>query len=194
MIVRSFAFALGLGCVAAAGCSNNNTPMFRYSGDGPSYAEGTGGHSGYLAPGDMRIRRKVCDGVDILPDYRHLDENALIDFLAARKLTSEQIRERPDLVYLRVRGPGIDDKDGILLRVAILKGIPEAGKELHEALLQHGPGSWGVHRANLAVLGPIGTANDVITFASASQLACWGVLTMAGRDDDFVVAGGYTEL
>jgi hypothetical protein len=27
-----------------------------------------------------------------------------------------------------------------------------------------------------------------------TKLACWGVLTMSARDDDFVVPGGYTEL
>jgi hypothetical protein len=34
----------------------------------------------------------------------------------------------------------------------------------------------------------------MLAFALKTRLACWGVLTVAGRDDDFVVPGGYTEL
>ena len=54
--------------------------------------------------------------------------------------------------------------------------------------------SWGVHRSNLAVLGPAGDPSDTITFAAVTKLACWGVFTIAETDDAFVVPGGYTEL
>jgi hypothetical protein len=61
-------------------------------------------------------------------------------------------------------------------------------------LLEHGSGAWGVHRSNLAVLGPAGSHADDVTFAAKTKLACWGVFTIAGRDDTFVVPGGYTEI
>jgi hypothetical protein len=80
------------------------------------------------------------------------------------------------------------------LRVAVLPNAQLAGRELHEALLEHGPGSWGVHRSNLAVLAPIGSPDQVVAFATKTQLACWGVITTSGRDDTFVITGGYTEL
>ena len=79
------------------------------------------------------------------------------------------------------------------LRVAILPDAPAAGRDLHEAILQHGTGSWGVHRGNLAVLAPIGDPDEIVSFAAKTKLACWGVLTLAGRDDSFVTPGGYFE-
>ncbi|MGC4088526.1 MAG: hypothetical protein QM756_11650 [Polyangiaceae bacterium] len=80
------------------------------------------------------------------------------------------------------------------MRVAILRNADEAGAELNQGILQHGIGSWGVHRSNLAVLGPIGALTDDMTFAAKAKLACWGVFTIADRDDTFVVPGGYFEL
>jgi hypothetical protein len=50
-----------------------------------------------------------------------------------------------------------------------------------------------VHRGNLAVLAPIGSMDQILEFAGRTKLACWGVLTVAARDDDFVVPGGYME-
>jgi hypothetical protein len=64
---------------------------------------------------------------------------------------------------------------------------------LHEGILQHGQGSWGLHRANLAVLGPIGSAEDDLRFAAKLNLPCWGVFTIAGLDDTFVIPGAYLE-
>ncbi|MDF2698430.1 MAG: hypothetical protein K0S65_6814, partial [Labilithrix sp.] len=55
-------------------------------------------------------------------------------------------------------------------------------------------GSWGIHRANIAVLAPPGSVPDILAFVGKTKLACWGVLTVAGRDDAFVVPGGYREL
>ena len=163
------------------------------SGDATSFMEGQGGKTGRLTPGEMRFRRDVCKSYDLHVDYRTLDENALADFLKQGGFETTPERARNDLVYLDVtRGDGVGEK--IRLRVAILKTPGDAGKELHEAVLQHGEGSWGVHRSNLAVLAPIAQTGDAISFAVKTHLACWGVFVMAGRDDSFVVPGGYTEL
>lgn len=157
------------------------------SGDGAS------GHvDGSLAPGRMRLKPSVCDGMkELRPEYKTLREDAVIEFLKTQgvELTRKE-KARADLVYYWVTFEG----KPVRLRVAILPSAQEAGRELHEAILQHGAGSSGVHRSNLAVLFPIGDPDQVIAFAVKTKLACWGVLTMAGRDDDFVVPGGYTEL
>jgi len=75
-----------------------------------------------------------------------------------------------------------------------LDNADQAGSELHEALLQHGEGAWGVHRSNLAALIPTGPYTEALAFAAKTKLACWGVFTAAGTDDTFVVPGGYFEL
>ena len=156
-------------------------------GDGSQYADGS------LAPGETRLKTSVCESESVRPEYTGINEGSLVAFLKAHGYESTVQRERGDLVYLDVTSAGGGGKP-VRLRVAMLPDAPAAGRELHEAILQHGPGSWGIHRSNLAVLAPIGSGSEVITFASKTKLACWGVLTMAGRDDTFVIPGGYTEL
>ena len=75
-----------------------------------------------------------------------------------------------------------------------MKNADEAGRELAEAIAQHGPGSWGVHRSNIAVLGPLGDTDHDLAFAARVKLVCWGVFTIAGQDDTVVIPGGYREL
>ncbi len=94
-------------------------------------------------------------------------------------------------MYLALSGVGTANE--VRLRVAILANASLAGEELR-AMLQHGQGSWGIHRSNLAVLGPIGSAEDDLAFAGKYKLACWGMFSMAGRDDTISVPGAYREL
>lgn len=155
---------------------------------------GGGDHfvKGSMAVGEVRLRPEVCDGVaENKPEGARLDEKALTAFLERQGLQSTVVRARPDLVYVDVTNAGGDGP--MRLRVAILDDAHAAGADLHKAILQHGSGSWGVHRSNLAVLAPIGSVDQIVEFAGRSKLACWGVLTLAGRDDDFVVPGGYME-
>lgn len=140
----------------------------------------------------MRFRPGLCEADELHPDYAHLDETSLIGFLERQHIDARVERPRADLLYLSLGGAGTVQP--IRLRVAILANADDAGRELHEGILQHGPGSWGVHRSNLAVLGPVGSFSDDIAFAATTKLACWGVFTVAGTDDTFVVPGGYTEL
>jgi hypothetical protein len=139
----------------------------------------------------LRFRPELCQGEDLHPQYEQLGEQALIAFLERQGMDPRIERPRADLVYVVLAGAGTERP--VRLRVAVLPNSHLAGRELYEAILQHGPGSWGVHRANLAVLGPIGGASDDIAFAARTKLACWGVFTIAGRDDAFVIPGGYTE-
>ena len=115
-----------------------------------------------------------------------------VQFLRDSGFACTESKARPDLVYVDVSGPGIQKP--VRFRVAVLADAGEAGRDLHLALLEHGKGRWGVHRSNLAVLGPEGTYDDIVAFAARSKLACWGVLTIVGLDDTFVIPGGYAEL
>lgn len=160
-------------------------------GNAAASVEATGARHGDL--GDVRFKSNVCEGVDTKPEYGTLDEKALLTFLKAQGLEATTERARNDLVYVDVANAGTTDK--VRLRVAILKSAPDAGNELHTAILQHGPGSWGIRRANLAVLAPVAASpEDAIAFAAKTKLACWGVFTIAGRDDTFVIGGAYAEL
>jgi hypothetical protein len=177
--------ALAAGCggsqLHATGSVNLNT--------GSGSAEGN--VDGALAPGEMRLKPSACSGEILKPEYTPLDEQALVAFLGAHGYETRIVRARSDLIFVDLMNAG---DHPVRLRVAILENPPAAGRELHEAILQHGPGSWGVHRSNLAVLAPIGDADEVVSFAVKTKLACWGVLTLAGLDDTFVVPGGYMEL
>jgi hypothetical protein len=178
---------MALATVATVACGESPPPnayMTTPSGGG-SYARGS------LSLGEARLRPEVCSGMaENKPDQTRLDENALAAFLQRQGFQTSLIRARADLVYLDITNSGGDRP--VRLRVAVLNDS-QAGADLHKALLEHGGGSWGVHRSNLAVLGPIGDVGQIVEFAGRTKLACWGVLTVAGRDDDFVIPGGYME-
>lgn len=143
-------------------------------------------------PEGLRFKPGLCDAQELKPEGRQLSEGNLIEFLGRQQLDVRIERPRSDLIYLVVSGAGTDVP--VRLRVAVLKDADEAGSELHRALLQHGPGSWGVRRSNVAVLGPIGSLDDDLTFAAKTRLACWGMFVAAGRDDAYAIPGGYREL
>jgi hypothetical protein len=144
------------------------------------------------ALGSLVFKPEVCDGQDLKPQYEPLDENDLVRFLEGRQIKVRVERPREDLAYVVV-----DDartRQPARLRVAILKNADDAGRELAEAIAEHGNGSWGVHRSNLAVLGPVGDTAHDLAFAAELKLVCWGVFTVVGRRDTVVIPGGYREL
>ncbi len=147
-------------------------------------------------PASLRFRPEVCDGFDLRPDYGTLNEASFIRFLQQQHYDVQVQRQQVDakdreLDYVFVSIPGIAQP--VPLRIAVLQNGDDAGRSLLEGVLQRGTGSWGVYRSNLAVLGPIGSSSDDVAFAAATKLACWGTFTIAGRDDAFVVPGGYAE-
>jgi hypothetical protein len=132
---------------------------------------------GSLSPGRARLKHTVCDGVDLQPEYSPLDEGSIVAFLKQHGFPVRTVRERSDLVYVEFQlNP--DRDEWVRLRVALLPSAPQAGLELHRALLEHGKGAWGVHRGSLAVLGPIGDLDNIVALAAKTKLACWGVLTI----------------
>ncbi len=177
--------------VATAGCSQSAHRLTTSTNMGDYVRQRSGGQpSG--DPAAVHFQPKLCDGEELRPEYARLDEFALVRFLKRQRIDVQIERPRADLVYVSLAGVGTART--VRLRVAILNSADEAGRELHEAILQHGPGAWGVHRANLAVLGPVGSISEDMTFAAFTKLACWGVFTVASTDDTFVVPGAYTEL
>jgi hypothetical protein len=152
----------------------------------------SGGAATANDPAGLRFKPGLCDAQELRPDGQTLSEGNLIEFLSRQQLDVRIERPRSDLIYLVVSGAGTDVP--VRLRVAVLKNADEAGAELHQALLQHGSGAWGVRRSNLAVLGPIGSLDDDLTFAAKTRLACWGMFMTSGRDDAYAVPGGYREL
>lgn len=172
---------------SAVACSGEAIPYAYLTtpGGGRQYVTGP------LEPGSARLKPEVCrDTPENKPETATLDASDLVSFLERQGLHTSVIRPRPDLAYVDVAGLGTEP---VRLRVAILPNAYAAGNDLHHAILQHGAGSWGVHRSNLAVLGPIGSMDQIFELAGRTKLACWGVLTVAGLDDDFVVPGGYME-
>lgn len=181
-----------LGVVALAACTPTSPATRVGSINLRDSFEGTTGSGPTFEPNRFRLKASVCEGHDLTPVLeKTLDEKALLEHLAAAKLQVKTQKARADLIYVDVLDAGTVAP--VRLRLAILKSREAAGRELHEAIQQHGRGSFGFHRGNLAVLAPVAPMEDALAFTVRTQLACWGVLTMAGADDDFAVAGGYTE-
>ncbi len=176
-----------LSVLLTAACAHTPPSAFLTTGgDADSYIDGP------LALDRARIKESVCHDVPArAPEFATINERTLVLFLNSQGFTTRVERARSDLVYVDLLNAG---ETPVRLRVAILPTPYAAAEDLHRALLEHGDGSWGVHRANVAVLAPIGSLDQIVSLASRTKLACWGVLTLAGRDDTFVIPGGYTAL
>jgi hypothetical protein len=176
----------------AAGCGGPASQM----PPGPEWRRFVVDRPGASGPGALQWRPDVCAHTELRPERRHLNETNLVAFLHDQGLDVRAERQpvepsKPELVFVFVSAPG--ESRSVALRVAILPSADEAGRDLYEALLQKGDGAWGVHRANLAVLGPFGDEPDDVQFAAKTRLGCWGTFTMMHDGDAFVLTGGYAE-
>jgi hypothetical protein len=181
----------------AAGCSSSGSVQLNSQNSGKlqgqvrdANPDDLGQGSLNVELGNMRLNPSACQDVEMAPEYGRIGAGSFLERLTAAGYTFNVEEAREDLIYVDVQTGDAKSR----FRVATLPSAPEAARHLHEALLQHGQGAWGVHRSNVAVLGPVGGLEQIVDFAVASRLACWGVLTIAGRDDSFAVAGGYQEL
>jgi hypothetical protein len=179
------------GAPGLSACGGLRGEKFGATTDFSAHVYARGGPHGDAVAGLM-LRGEVCDGEDLSAAHEILDEAALVRFLERHGGVGEIERPRSDLAYVTL--PAAPGKKGLRLRVAVLASADDAGRELSVAIAQHGPGSWGVHRSNLAVLGPILDPADAIELVSTNKLACWGVLTIASGADVYVIPGGYREL
>ncbi len=179
------------GALAASACGGLQSEKFGPATDLSPHLYPRGGLRGD-AVGGLMLRRDVCEGEDLRPAQEPLDEAALVRFLERHGGVGDIERPRGDLAYVTL--PAAGGKKGLRLRVAMLASADDAGRELAAAIAQHGAGSWGVHRSNLAILGPVEEPAAVIELVSTTKLACWGVLTIGSGADVYVVPGGYREL
>ncbi len=185
-------FVLVAAAVAVAGCGGHPSQM----PPGPDWRQFVVDRPGGSGANGVEWRPDVCAKVDLHPEYKMLNETSLVAFLHDQQLDARVERQpveanKPGLVFVFVTVPGAAQP--VPLRVAILPSSDEAGKDLYDALLQRGSGSWGVHRANLAVLGPYGDPEDNLQFAAKTRLACWGTFTVSSDGDAAVIQGGYAE-
>jgi hypothetical protein len=185
-------FALLAATAALAGCGGHASQMPA----GPDWRQYVVDRPGASGTSALEWRPDVCARADLHADYHLLNETSLVAFLRDQQLDARVERQpveanKPGLVFVFVSSPG--SSQAVPLRVAILPSADEAGRDLYDALLQRGSGAWGVHRANLAVLGPYGNKEDDLQFAAKTRLACWGTFTFSDGDDAFVVQGGYAE-
>jgi hypothetical protein len=163
---------------------------------GPDWTQYVVRRPGASGPASYSWGPSVCASIDIRPEYRTLNESSLVAFLRGQQLAVRVERQpvephKPELVFLFVEAPGAADP--VPLRVAILPSADEAGKALSDGLVERGAGVWGIHRSNLAVLGPAGATEDDLAFAAKTKLACWGTFSFYDSGDVFVVPGGYAE-
>lgn len=139
----------------------------------------------------FRIGPRACEGIDTHPVSQTLNQEDLARFFQAVKIDAQPVKARDNLYWFEFRGQ--DEDELVRLRLAILPDRDAAAKDLHESLLQHGPGWWGLRRGNLAVLMPKASLSEALEFAISKKLVCWGMFTYTGVDDAYVVAGPYHE-
>lgn len=153
-----------------------------------------GAEGATLSFGQFKLAPETCTGMDLTFAKDDLDQEDLNRFFAAVKINVKPKRARDDLWWYEIEDRD-DEGDGstLRLRLAVLKDRYAASKDLHDALLQHGPGWWGVRRGNLALLAPKANLRQALQFAVKHKLVCWGMFTYAGADDAYVVSGGYSE-
>lgn len=138
---------------------------------------------------EFKFDPKACQGIDLHPVTQPLTYHDLTRWFAARGVNVQPKKARENLWWYEFS----DDEGSVRLRLAVLDDTEAAAKDLHESLLSHGPGWWGVRRSNLAVLAPKAGLKDAVRFAAKYKLQCWGLFTYAGVDDAYVVGGAYTE-
>jgi hypothetical protein len=144
---------------------------------------------------NFKFSAKSCEGVDTRMSTGELDQEDLTRFFASRGLNLKPRKARGDLFWYEIQSQEEGDEEPrmLRLRLAVLSDRYAAAKDLHDSLLQHGPGWWGVRRSNLALLAPKASLDEALKFAVKYKLHCWGAFTYTGVDDAYVVSGGYTE-
>jgi hypothetical protein len=190
---RAAALALALGAPACSGIDAG----VEYPDDLPrdisrQLLTPEGAEEPPLAVGRFKIKPAACDGIDTHPITQRLAPDDLSRFLEAQGAGAiAPMQARSNLYWFDFPSK---DETFVRLRLAVLDDARLATQDLHDALLQHGPGWWGVRRSNLAVLAPKASLEEALSFALKYKLVCWGVFTIAGNDDAYVVPGPYAEL
>ena len=147
----------------------------------------------HIGLSSFKIAQKTCEGIDLHVPTEPTDQEDLARFFTTQKIKATMKKARSDLYWYEFP-VSTDPADGVLrLRVAVLRDRNAAAKDLHDSLLEHGPGWWGVRRGNLAVLAPKASLKEALRFAVKYRLVCWGMFTYTGADDVYTATGGYSE-
>lgn len=187
-------------CAGLAGCAGIEADV-AYPNDMPSdydkfLVTPEGGSSPSLSLGAFKVKTEACQGVDLHPITQPLNQDDLARFLETQGVKIVPKKARANLYWFDFpNGTKHGYPRGFTrLRVAILDNPGAAAKDLHDSLLDHGPGWWGVRRSNIAILAPKTGVGEAMSFAVKYKLACWGIVGYAGRDDAYVIPGPYAEL
>ncbi len=146
-----------------------------------------------ISLGSFVVRDEACEGLDTSVELNSLAQDDLSRHLERIGAPPVQIKARGNLYWYDFPGTDPDDGDSVRLRVAVLGDAKEAADELHKALLEHGPGWWGLRRSNLSILAPKAGLTEAVAFALRYKLPCWGMLSYTDRDDVYVIPGPYME-
>lgn len=144
--------------------------------------------------GQFKIANGLCKDVDTHPITGTLTQDDFTRFLESEGVKIAPKKARANLYWYDFPNGEDAPNNYVRLRLAVLDSSPAAAKDLHDSLLEHGPGWWGVRRANLALLAPKAGLGEALGFAIKYKLPCWGMFTTAGVDDAYVVPGPYEEL
>lgn len=191
----AFSAALVLGVSGCSGIDAGIDYPSDLPGDlGPQLLTPENGPDPGLRFSRFKIAPDACKGIDTHTINQPLNQDDLSRFLERQGVKIAARKARGNLYWYDFPNGREAPNNFVRLRLAVLDDGPGASKDLQASLLEHGPGWWGVRRSNLAVLAPRASLHDALAFALKYKLACWGVFTIAGNDDAYVVPGPYSEL
>lgn len=147
-----------------------------------------------ISVGAFKFADASCEGVDTHAITKRLAASDFTRFLQSQGFEVKQAKARGNLYWYDFPGDEPKEGDVVRLRLAVLSSPAEAAHELHDALLKHGPGWWGLRRGNLSVLAPRASDGEAVGFVVRHKLMCWGTFMKSGADDVFVVPGPYMDM
>ena len=95
----------------------------------------------------MKIAPSLCEKVDTHAITSKLNQEDFTRFLEAQGVKIEPRKARDNLYWYDFPNGGEAPKNFVRLRLAILEDQPHASADLHQSILEHGPGWWGVRRS-----------------------------------------------
>jgi hypothetical protein len=187
--------ALSVASVALSACSGLQSGI-DYPGNlpdpGPHLLTPENQRDPAVAFDKMKIAPHACDKIDTHTVTAPLNQEDFTRFLEGQGVKVEPRKARDNLYWYDF--PNGEGRNFVRLRLAVLQDSAHASADLHQSILEHGPGWWGVRRSNLALLAPKAGLSEALGFALKYKLPCWGMFTYGGLDDAYVVSGPYAEL
>jgi hypothetical protein len=188
------AAALALGLTACSGIDAGIDYPSDLPDIGPQLLTPENAQSPSVSFSRFKIAPEACKGIDTHPITQALSQDDFTRYLETQGLKIEPKKARDNLYWYEFPNGKDGPNNFVRLRLAVLDTPAGAAADLHSSLLEHGPGWWGIRRSNLAILAPKASLREGLSFAMKHKLACWGMFTIAGNDDAYVVQGPYSEL